>query len=75
MRQDKGPPHTTVLPRELKGQVEPQLDEYVAARQTREAPVHILLMYNSRCAYKSGVRRAVLISSAQASTPVSKRVS
>ena len=43
VRQDEGPPHSTVLPRELKGQVEPQLDEYVPARQTRKAPVHRVL--------------------------------
>lgn len=49
VRQDEGPPHTTVLHCERKGQVEPQLDEYVPARQNREAPVYYVPY--GRCVY------------------------
>eukprot|EP00964_Phaeocystis_antarctica_P074204 scaffold45579_cov67-Phaeocystis_antarctica.AAC.4 len=37
---DEGPPHAAITAGELEGQVEPQLDEHVTARQAREAPVH-----------------------------------
>ena len=40
VRQDEGPPHAAITAGELEGQVEPQLDEHVTARQAREAPVH-----------------------------------